>query len=81
MIVRLFSQVFVLPPKRMCLLCSSQPLFDSMKQPPLVSHFLFLFQTFLCQHDVHDFLWLDVGVVWCFKYRDVPSVGRVKVSL
>ena len=36
-----------------------------------------LFQTLLCQHDVHDFLRLAVGVVWCFDSNcEVPSVGR-----
>ena len=48
-----------------------------MSLSPHVFDFLRLFRTLFCHHDVHDFLLLDVGVVWCFKFNcDVPSVGR-----
>ena len=38
--------------------------------------FLYFFKLFSV-HDVHDFLRLPVGVVWCFRFNcKVPSVGR-----
>ena len=66
LIVRLVLHVCALQPKRMCLLWSSEHLLGCTRQPV---------QTFLRHRDVHDFLQLAVGVVWCFNFNcEVSSV-------